>query len=105
MVSCTASCAVTPSVMASSLSKVSPAQAQHLLHHVAQFKALQMRLSQHSWSPQLVRCSSDTGECAVVHITELHWVAAIEFACLQLHINQVRERQSTGPWSSRQLEE
>ena len=66
MVSWTASCTVTPSVMASSLVKVSPSQAQGWLHHVTQFKALHLRLSRGSSSPHLVRCSSNTGECAVV---------------------------------------
>ena len=61
-----ASCVVAPSVMASSLAKVSPSRAQHLLHHVARFKALHLRLSRGTWSPRPVRCSSDIGECAMV---------------------------------------
>lgn len=52
-------CVVPPLLMASSLSKVSPPQAQRLLHHVAQFKALQLRLG-HDSSCHLARCSSDT---------------------------------------------
>lgn len=58
-------CVVPPLLMASSLSKVSPPQAQRLLHHVAQFKALQLRLG-HDSSCHLARCSSDTGKCSAV---------------------------------------
>lgn len=33
------------------------------------------------------------------------WLAALEFACLQLRISQGLERQLTEHWSGRQLEE
>ena len=104
MMSCTASCAVTPSVMASSLAKVSPTRAQHLLHHVAQFKALHLRLGGGSWSPHLVRCSSDTGECAVV-LPHSCLAGCLRVGCLQLHISHIWERQLTERWSYHQLEE
>lgn len=66
-----ATCVVPPFVMASSLSKVSPPQAQRLLHHVAQFKALRSRLG-HDSSCHLARCFSDTGECSAI----LQWKQA-----------------------------
>lgn len=66
MAACNTSCVVKPLVMASSLSRVAASRAQGLLHHVAQFKALRLRIRRDSRRLDFSRCSSDNGDCNAV---------------------------------------